>query len=214
MLKKLTLTVATAALMTSGAFAQTDNQPVDQTTTPPAASQPADQPAMDAAPDTTTAPDMSSDTAVTPETTEPGSMAGVATTDMSSEFVTSAAAGQMRVSELTGLSVTNAADENLGNINDIVLGMEGEADVAIIGVGGFLGIGEKNVGVPFDRINITAGDNNTLVARLDTTKEALEAAPAFVDRDDQTSGLVSDPTTDAPATDAPAMDAPAGQTTN
>ncbi|MGF1619182.1 MAG: PRC-barrel domain-containing protein [Rhodomicrobiaceae bacterium] len=207
MLKKLTLTVATAALMTSGAFAQDNNQPVDQTTTPPAASQPADQPSMDAAPDTTTAPDMSTDTADTPAMTEPGSTAGVATTDLSSEFVTSASAGHMRVSELTGLTVRNSADENLGDINDIILGNQGEADVAIIGVGGFLGIGEKNVGVPFDRINVTVGENNNLVARLDTTKEALEAAPAYVDRDDQTSAV-----TPAPATDAPAMDAPAGQT--
>jgi sporulation protein YlmC with PRC-barrel domain len=201
MFKKLTLTVATAALMTSGAFAQDNTQPVDQTTTPPAASEPADKPVMDAAPDTTTAPDMSTDTAETPE---PGATAGVATTDLGNEFVTSADAGQMRVSELTGLAVMNAADESLGDINDIVLGMAGEPDVAIIGVGGFLGIGEKNVGVPFERINITTGEDNNLVARLDTTKEALEAAPAYVDRDDQTTAVTPAPATDAPATDAPA----------
>jgi sporulation protein YlmC with PRC-barrel domain len=159
---------------------------------------------MDAAPDTTTAPDMSTDTAETPATTEPGATAGVATTDLSSEFVTSADAGQMRVSELTGLAVMNAANESLGDINDIVLGMAGEPDVAIIGVGGFLGIGEKNVGVPFERINITTGEDNNLVARLDTTKEALEAAPAYVDRDDQTTAVTPAPATDAPATDAPA----------
>jgi hypothetical protein len=82
--------------------------------------------------------------------------------------------------------------------------MAGEPDVAIIGVGGFLGIGEKNVGVPFERINITTGEDNNLVARLDTTKEALEAAPAYVDRDDQTTAVTPAPATDAPATDAPA----------
>ena len=48
--------------------------------------------------------------------------------------------------------------ENLGEINNVIINEKGDVVAAIIGVGGFLGIGEKNVGVPFDALEFRAAD--------------------------------------------------------
>lgn len=152
-LKRLTLSVATAALLATGAVAQ---DATTQPSTPPAVT----APATGAASTTTT---------VTSTTTE------------AVQFTSGVTPDQMIVSKLTGTDVRNAAGENLGDINDIVLDKSGKPTVAIIGVGGFLGIGEKNVGVPFQALQFTvSNDTNVQVARLDVTKEALQAAPTFV----------------------------------
>ena len=51
-----------------------------------------------------------------------------------------------------GKSLYNGTDENLGDINDILIGQDGRIRAVIVGVGGFLGIGEKDVAVSFDAI--------------------------------------------------------------
>src|SRR5690606_28298985 len=115
--------------------------------------------------------------------------------------------------------------EQLGEINDIVIGETGEVSAVIIGVGGFLGIGEKNVAVNYEDIDWTVASDDTERLVLDTTKEALEAAAAveLVDdepmdtaaTDDQmaTGEPMDDTTTDmAAAPAAEPMDAPAEQT--
>jgi putative membrane protein len=59
-------------------------------------------------------------------------------------------------SDLTGTTVYGANNENIGNISDVVLDREGNVVAVIVGVGGFLGIGEKSVAVPFDALEIAA----------------------------------------------------------
>lgn len=103
------------------------------------------------------------------------------TTTESVQFTSTTGTALMAVSKLTGTDVRNAAGENLGDINDVLVDNTGTPAVAIIGVGGFLGIGEKNVGVPFKALQFTtSNETNARVARLDVTKEALTAAPTFV----------------------------------
>ena len=53
------------------------------------------------------------------------------------------------------------------------------ATVAIVGVGGFLGMGEKDVAIPFADITVTRDENNLMRLTIAATKEQLEAAPAF-----------------------------------
>jgi sporulation protein YlmC with PRC-barrel domain len=107
--------------------------------------------------------------------------AATSTTTESVQFTSTAGASQMAVSKLTGTDVRNAAGENLGDVNDVLVDNTGMPTVAIIGVGGFLGLGEKNVGVPFKALQFTTNnETNARVARLDVTKEALKAAPPFV----------------------------------
>jgi sporulation protein YlmC with PRC-barrel domain len=60
--------------------------------------------------------------------------------------------GEWRASKLIGVNVYNEANEKIGDINEIILEKSGKAENVIIGVGGFLGIGEHYVAVPFDKL--------------------------------------------------------------
>jgi hypothetical protein len=56
--------------------------------------------------------------------------------------------GTWRTSKLIGLNVYNSNNEKIGDINELINEAPGKVDVVVIGVGGFLGIGESNVGLP------------------------------------------------------------------
>jgi sporulation protein YlmC with PRC-barrel domain len=102
-------------------------------------------------------------------------------------FVPSQGPNEVRVSTLRGMAVRNAQNEDLGDINDIVMdSSNGNPKAVIIGVGGFLGLGEKNVAVPFNALTFTQGNDGTRVARLDTTKDALQNAPTYAFADSKT----------------------------
>jgi sporulation protein YlmC with PRC-barrel domain len=60
--------------------------------------------------------------------------------------------GNWRASKVVGLSVYNDANESLGSINDLLTDQSGNIKAVIIGVGGFLGVGEHLVAVPFDKV--------------------------------------------------------------
>jgi sporulation protein YlmC with PRC-barrel domain len=80
--------------------------------------------------------------------------------------------------DFMGTPVNGKDGQQLGKITNLVFGQEGRIEFAVIGVGGFLGIGEKEIAVPFD--SIKAGEaNNKQVFILDATKEQLQAAPAY-----------------------------------
>lgn len=108
--------------------------------------------------------------------------------------------------------------ENIGNVNDIVIGSNGEVESIVIGVGGFLGLGEKNVAVNYsevdwaerdgDRWLVVAATKEQLEAQADFDRRAYEPAPAT------TAGTEPAPTTDQTATaPAPAPAAPADDQT-
>ncbi len=82
-------------------------------------------------------------------------------------------------SQFMGQTVYSAANENVGEINDLVMNKDLDNIVAIIGVGGFLGIGEKDVAILIDQITAAKDANNNLRLTIAATKEQLEAAPAF-----------------------------------
>jgi sporulation protein YlmC with PRC-barrel domain len=60
--------------------------------------------------------------------------------------------GEWRASKLVGVNVYNEANEKIGDINDVILDKSGKASKVILGVGGFLGMGEHNVAVPFEKL--------------------------------------------------------------
>jgi hypothetical protein len=53
---------------------------------------------------------------------------------------------------MSGLKVYNDANENIGSINDLLMDKNGDVKIAVIGVGGFLGMGEHLVAVPYDKL--------------------------------------------------------------
>jgi sporulation protein YlmC with PRC-barrel domain len=76
-----------------------------------------------------------------------------ATTNAPSNTISSAALqGDWRASKVVGLSVYNENNESLGSINDLLMDRSGNIKAAILGVGGFLGLGAHLVAVPLDKI--------------------------------------------------------------
>jgi hypothetical protein len=84
-------------------------------------------------------------------------------------------------STLIGSTVYSPANETVGDINDLIVGLDGKVQGVVIGVGGFLGLGEKDVAVKMDQITVQPEDANKSNVRLilASTKADLEAAPEF-----------------------------------
>ncbi len=64
--------------------------------------------------------------------------------------------GQWLASKLIGTTVVGANNESIGDVNDVLLEKDGKAVAVVIGVGGFLGIGEKDVAIPFQSLEFTS----------------------------------------------------------
>jgi len=94
-------------------------------------------------------------------------------------FVAKQAAGEASHSSLVGLAVKNPGGETIGDVNYLVLDPAGKVSTIVIGVGGFLGVGEKNVGVPYSAVTLSTDADGKKIASLDTTKDALKSAPAY-----------------------------------
>ena len=65
---------------------------------------------------------------------------------------TTSASGEWRGSKMAGVKVYNDANENIGSINDLLMDKSGAVKIAVIGVGGFLGMGEHLVAVPYEKL--------------------------------------------------------------
>lgn len=100
--------------------------------------------------------------------------------------------GQWRASKLIGVNVYNQQNEKLGEINELILSPNGQIAGAVIGVGGFLGMGERDVMVPLNQLRFAnEGSATTGSARdgdrkwypdravLNATKDQLKQMPEF-----------------------------------
>jgi len=104
---------------------------------------------------------------------------GWAQTGKSEDFMTVQPAGQWLASQFIGQPVTNQAGERVGDINDLLLDKNGQISTVVIGVGGFLGVGEKYVAIPFGSLSITADANGKRVLNVPLSADRLRAAPDF-----------------------------------
>jgi sporulation protein YlmC with PRC-barrel domain len=102
-------------------------------------------------------------------------------------------------------NIYDPGDNKIGEIMDVLVDREGKATALIIGVGGFLGMGEKDVAVPFDAVHATTKDNNKWYLVMNSTKDALKSAKGFkYDRTNMTWIPEETPaTTGNPSTPAP-----------
>jgi sporulation protein YlmC with PRC-barrel domain len=76
-------------------------------------------------------------------------------------------------------NVYDPQDSKIGEIMDVLVDHGGKVTALIIGVGGFLGAGEKDVAVPFDAVQVTNKNNNKWYLVMDSTKDALKNAKGF-----------------------------------
>jgi sporulation protein YlmC with PRC-barrel domain len=117
--------------------------------------------------------------------TATGNMAPAAASDSSFQ-------GDWRASKLVGLNVYNDNNESIGSINDLLTDKSGNIKAAVIGVGGFLGVGTHLVAVPFDKIKFVnepvaytgaagapnAGGSRPMSSTTTTGAATTNAAPA------------------------------------
>jgi sporulation protein YlmC with PRC-barrel domain len=120
--KSFTAGIVGSALLATAAFAQSPS--TDSTTTP----------STSPSPSTTMAPSATS--------TPPSSTAST----------NSSYTGNWRASKVVGLSVYNEGNESLGTINDLLTDKSGKIVAVVVGVGGFLGVGERYVAIPFEKV--------------------------------------------------------------
>jgi len=107
----------------------------------------------------------------------PAAMTG---TEQAGGYLTTQSADQISAKTYMGQSVYNGQNESIGSINDLILQKQGGVVAAVVGVGGFLGMGQKNVAVPFSKINTTQNaQDGTIKLTTTETAEALKSAPEF-----------------------------------
>lgn len=94
-------------------------------------------------------------------------------------FVTVQPADQWLASMFVGQAVSNPAGESIGDINDLLFDKSGRIVNVVIGVGGFLGLGEKNVSIPYGALSITADGNGKRIVQVALSRERLHTAPDF-----------------------------------
>lgn len=127
-----------------------------------------------------------------PQAQKPATPDAAAPDSSAASSVAIDASQAMLVTRIIGSSVFTAADENVGDINDLIFDNNGTIQAAIVGVGGFLGMGEKDVAVPLNQITAVRDETNAIKLTITATREDLDKAPAF----DKTLFLVKTPKPD------------------
>jgi sporulation protein YlmC with PRC-barrel domain len=75
-------------------------------------------------------------------------------------------------------NVYDPSDAKIGEISDVLLNKQGKVDAFMVAVGGFLGVGEKDVAVPFDAVHATQKDGKWYLT-MNATKDALKNARSY-----------------------------------
>ena len=169
------------------------------TTTPPVAVAPADPaaPAPDATAEAPAEPAPADQMAQNPAPADPAAPAPEASTDTTTtaaidkSTLTEIPATDVRAEEMIGTTVYGMDDADIGEIGDVVLSADGKIDAYILDVGGFLGVGEKEVAVGSDNLAFMTDKDGNKYLYTTFTKEQLDAAAAYDEktytekRDDQ-----------------------------
>jgi sporulation protein YlmC with PRC-barrel domain len=93
-------------------------------------------------------------------------------------LMTSVPSSSMTVTHWYKQDIYDQSNAKIGQVMDVLLDKNGQVNAVIVGVGGFLGAGEKDVAVNFDSIKQTT-KNDKVYLTMDTTKDALKSAPGF-----------------------------------
>jgi sporulation protein YlmC with PRC-barrel domain len=94
------------------------------------------------------------------------------------QLMSNVPASSLTVTDWYKQDVYNPSNTKIGEVMDVLIGPSGQVSTVIVGVGGFLGAGEKDVAVNFISIQKTMKDNKVYLT-MDATKDALKNAPGF-----------------------------------
>jgi len=95
------------------------------------------------------------------------------------QFLTKQESGDVLASNLIGESVYNGQDEAIGGINDLVTDESGKVVAVLIGAGGFLGMGEKDVAIRFEDLRLVREEDNGIKVIADLNQDTLASAPDY-----------------------------------
>ena len=116
------------------------------------------------------------------QTAQPADRAAPAATTHSASSEKMMLKGKWRASKLMGLDVYNEANEKLGDVNELIMDKDGKVSAVVIGVGGFLGMGEHDIAVTMDKLKFVEEPVRTSsTAPATTTRETTtgtSTAPA------------------------------------
>ncbi|PAY06929.1 hypothetical protein CK489_28305 [Bradyrhizobium sp. UFLA03-84] len=104
--------------------------------------------------------------------------AGMIATVHAAETMSAAPAESWTVTNYYKQSVYDPKESKIGDIDDVLVDKSGKINGLVIGVGGFLGAGEKDVIVPFAAVKTAKKDNKWWLT-LNETKDGLKSAPGF-----------------------------------
>lgn len=97
-------------------------------------------------------------------------------TTMTSPNATGGSMSGVQARKLIGSNLKNANNETIGEVDSVLLDSDGKVRSVIVGVGGFLGMGERNVAVNLNALNIADGGDTV---RTTLTKDQLKAMPEY-----------------------------------
>ena len=85
---------------------------------------------------------------------------------------------RLLASDIYKADVYDNSENKIGDVTDLVINSSGNITTAVIGVGGFLGVGQKDIAVPFKDLKISSRNGKEWLA-LNWTKEELRSMPAL-----------------------------------
>jgi len=176
MLKKLLVTTAITTLMI-GAAAAEGNPPTSRANEAPAVATPP--------PAATTPPPAAAPAAKSTEMSKPSTdMSKPATTASSAKFINSQRSDQFLASKFKGTDVLGTDDQKIGDVSDLLFDKTGRIQAYVISVGGFLGMGSKNVALAPDAFQVVPGDPNSATSsspklKISMSKDELKNAANF-----------------------------------
>jgi sporulation protein YlmC with PRC-barrel domain len=159
MLNKFMMGVALSAFALSGAMAQSSPTPSSPSpsATPPAASSPS-----------------------SPDTNGASSTPSSAASSTSATFVTTQNPDQFLASKFKGMDVVGSDDKKIGDVSDILFDKDGKIEAYVVSVGGFLGVGAKDVALApavFEVVKGSSGSSDKL--KLAMSQDQLKQAQNF-----------------------------------
>jgi sporulation protein YlmC with PRC-barrel domain len=92
--------------------------------------------------------------------------------------VTSPSTGRMLASDIYKANVYDLSENKIGDVADLIIDSNGNVTAAIVSVGGFIGVGQKEVMIPFQELKISTRDGKEWLT-LNRTKDDLKMLPAF-----------------------------------
>lgn len=126
----------------------------------------------------------------------PGNPPAMSSAAASTSFMTVLAADQMRGGKLIGVDVYGSDNAKIGDIDDLIVDKDGKIQAVVVGVGGFLGIGTKDVAFPFSELTFVSEARTAAAPSSGVSSPASPAGPATTGSTSSTSSTSSAATAD------------------